>query len=67
MVDIASVLREPVDNLNWLKKNSITKAQAEKMKPDEYEGKIVVGNFVNKDLPTLSEKYEALESKVKKR
>ena len=60
-------LREPVDNFNWLKNNSVTKTQAEKMKPDEYEGKIVVGNFVKKDLPTLNEKYEALESKVNKR
>ena len=60
-------LREPVDNLNWLKTNSITKAQAEKMKNEEYEGKIVVGNFVKKDLPTLTEKYEALERKVQNR
>jgi len=57
-------LRQPVDNLNWLKNNSITKAQAEKMKPEELEGKIIIGNFVKKEQPTLNERYEAMERKV---
>ena len=57
-------LRQPIDNLNWLKNNSITKAQAEKMKPEELEGKIIIGNFVKKEQPTLNERYEAMERKV---
>jgi 2-oxoglutarate ferredoxin oxidoreductase subunit beta len=60
-------LREPVDNLNWLKENSITKAQAEKMKTEELDGKVIVGNFVKKKELTLNERYEALESRVQSR
>ena len=58
-------LREPVDNIKWLKENSVTKAQAEKMKTEELEGKVIIGNFVKKNLPTLNDRYEALESRVK--
>jgi 2-oxoglutarate ferredoxin oxidoreductase subunit beta len=60
-------LREPVDNLNWLKDNSIPKSQAEKMKTDELEGKIIIGNFVKKEVPTLNDRYKTLESKVQSR
>lgn len=60
-------LREPVDNFHWLKNNSITRAQAEKMKTEELDGKIIVGNFVKKGVPTLNERYEALENKVQSR
>ena len=60
-------LREPVDNLNWLKNNSIPKSQAEKMKTDELEGKIIIGNFVKKEVPTLNDRYKTLESKVQSR
>jgi 2-oxoglutarate ferredoxin oxidoreductase subunit beta len=60
-------LREPVENLNWLKNNSIPKSQAEKMKTDELEGKIIIGNFVKKEVPTLDDRYKTLESKVQSR
>jgi 2-oxoglutarate ferredoxin oxidoreductase subunit beta len=60
-------LREPVDNLNWLKSNSIPKSQAEKMETDELEGKIIIGNFVKKEVPTLNDRYKTLESKVQSR
>ncbi len=37
------------------------------MKPEELEGKIVIGNFVKKEQPTLNERYEAMERKVRSR
>ena len=60
-------LREPVDNLNWLRNSSVTREQAEKMKPEELKDKIIVGNFVKKDLPTLNDRYEIMEKSVRKR
>ena len=58
-------LRDPVSNLNWLRENSVTKRQAEKLSEEELEGKILVGDFVEKELPTLEDLYLELESKVK--
>jgi 2-oxoglutarate ferredoxin oxidoreductase subunit beta len=57
-------LREPVDNLNWYKNNSILKSQADKLSEEELLGKIIVGNFVKKDIPTLNDRYEALAKKI---
>ena len=39
----------PTDNIKWLKEHTVMKAQADKMTPEELEGKIVVGEFVNKE------------------
>lgn len=57
-------LREPVDNLNWYKNNSVLKSQAEKMSEEELLGKIIVGNFVKKEKPTLNDRYESLARKI---
>jgi hypothetical protein len=37
------------------------------MKPEELEDKIIVGNFVKKEQPTLNERYEVMERKVQSR
>ena len=37
----------PTDNIKFLKEHTVLKAQADKMTPEELEGKIVVGEFVN--------------------
>jgi len=55
-------LRDPVSNLRWLKDNSITMKQAEEMDP---EGKILVGDFVEKELPTLEERYIEMEQRMR--
>lgn len=60
-------LREPIDNFNWLKNNSVSKTKAEKMTLEELEGKFVVGDFVRKDAPTLSDRYEELIKKAQQR
>lgn len=53
-------LRDPVENLRWLRENSVTKKQAEKMSEEELRGKIIVGDFIEKKEPTLVEQYENL-------
>jgi len=54
-------LRDPVSNLNWLLENSVTAKQAEKMTEEELKDKILVGDFVEKELPTLEDLYLDLE------
>jgi 2-oxoglutarate ferredoxin oxidoreductase subunit beta len=58
-------LREPIDNLNWLRQNSMTLKQAEKMSEDELRGKIVIGEFVEKSYPTLDELHAELEHRIR--
>jgi 2-oxoglutarate ferredoxin oxidoreductase subunit beta len=55
-------LRTPVENLIWLRDHSVTIKQAEKMRKDELEGKILVGDFVEKNLQTLEDLYLKLGS-----
>jgi 2-oxoglutarate ferredoxin oxidoreductase subunit beta len=57
-------LRDPVENLNWLKNNSLTVKQSEKLSEEEAKGKIIVGEFVEKQLPTLNDGYLELEERI---
>jgi 2-oxoglutarate ferredoxin oxidoreductase subunit beta len=52
--------------LLWLKKQSVTIAEAEKLTEKELEEKIVVGEFVSKTYPTLTEKLQAVLEEAKK-
>jgi len=52
--------------LLWLKKQSVTIAEAEKLTERELEDKIVVGEFVSKTYPTLTEKLQAVLKEAKK-
>ena len=45
-------IADPIENLEYLRKNSITRDQAATMSKDELIGKIVVGKFVDVQLPT---------------
>lgn len=58
-------LRDPVSNLRWLKEYSVTLRQADKMNPDDLEGKILVGDFVEKELPTLEDRYLEMEKRIR--
>lgn len=53
--------------LLWLKEQSVTIEEAEKLTEKELEGKIVVGEFVAKSLPTLTENIQAVLKEAKKR
>ena len=52
--------------LLWLKKQSVTVEEAKKLNEKELEGKIVVGEFVDKALPPLTEMIQATLEKAKK-
>ena len=57
-------ISDPVKSIEYLKENSFTKEQAEKLPPEQLVGKIVVGKFVEKHLPTLEDKYLEMEQRV---
>jgi 2-oxoglutarate ferredoxin oxidoreductase subunit beta len=57
-------LTDPVKNLEFLKENSVTREQAAKMSAEQLVGKIVIGKFVDKELPTLEDCYQQMERKV---
>jgi 2-oxoglutarate ferredoxin oxidoreductase subunit beta len=57
-------LSDPLKNLEFLKDNSVTREQAEKMSPDQLVRKIVIGKFVDKEVPTLEDAYREMEQKV---
>lgn len=60
-------LRDPVSNFKWLRENSVTERQAEKMTPEELEDRILVGDFVEKKMPTLGDRYLEMEEKARGR
>lgn len=55
---------DPVKNIEYLKDNSITKEQAEKLPAKQLAGKIVIGKFVEKRLPTLEDAYLEMERQL---
>jgi len=57
-------ISDPVENIEYLRNNSVTKEQAAKMTSEQLVGKIVVGKFVDKQLPTLEDAYREMEAKV---
>lgn len=57
-------ISDPLKNLEYIKENSVTREQAEKMLPEELVSKIVIGKFVDKEAPTLEDSYREMERKV---
>lgn len=56
----ANRLGGPVKMMTSLKENTITTAQAKKMKPEELEGKILRGIFVDRETVSYLDRYDAL-------
>ncbi len=56
---------DAVKMMQWLKENSIPLSKAEKMTPEELEGKIVIGEFVDRDAPEYTELYEELRKQIR--
>ena len=52
--------RLPIENYNFFKEASILLAKARTMSLEELEGRIVCGEFVNKDVPEYTEQYQKL-------
>ncbi len=57
--------RTPIDNINFFKENSVSLVKAKNMSPEELVGKIVTGEFVNKDVPEYTEQYLSLIERVR--
>lgn len=55
----------PVQMLEYLKKNSVTIAAAEKMEPDDLAGKIVIGEFYHGNAPEYTELYDKVIERAK--
>jgi 2-oxoglutarate ferredoxin oxidoreductase subunit beta len=53
-------IRSAVDMMNWMKENSVVKRKADKLNEEELEGKLIVGDFVNKNKSEFSESLCAL-------
>jgi 2-oxoglutarate ferredoxin oxidoreductase subunit beta len=56
----------PAQMLLWLKKNSVTLQEASSKTPQELEGRVIIGEFANKERPELAAQYQQMFKKVKK-
>ena len=54
----------PVDMLRWMKENSVTVKAAEKLSPEELEGKFTRGVIVERDLPEFIQVYDDLRREL---
>ncbi|NJE08774.1 2-oxoacid:ferredoxin oxidoreductase subunit beta [Thermococcus sp. M39] len=52
--------------IKWYNKITVPISKAKNMSPEELEGKIVIGEFVDRDRPSLDEEYEAYKKRAKK-
>ena len=57
--------RTPIDNINYFKENSIALEKSKTMAPEELEGKIIIGEFINKEIPEYTDQYLDLIAKVR--
>lgn len=58
-------MAKPVESLNWIKDNSVTIKQAEKMQDEEVENKFVIGKFVDREQADFSTKYKKIQQIAK--
>jgi len=56
--------KSPVDMFRWMKDSSVTLKQAERMSPEELEGKFTRGIFVENYLPEFIEVYDNLAERL---
>jgi 2-oxoglutarate ferredoxin oxidoreductase subunit beta len=54
----------PVDMIRWMKENSVTVKAAEKLSPEEVEGKLTRGVIVERDLPEFIQVYDDLHREL---
>ena len=57
-------LSKPQDMLNYFKTSTVQISKAKTMSPEELEGKIVVGEFINVSSETYTERYERVRERV---
>jgi 2-oxoglutarate ferredoxin oxidoreductase subunit beta len=56
--------KSPVDMLRWMKENSVSVKAAEKLPPEETEGKFTRGVIVERDLPEFIQVYDDLHTEL---
>ncbi len=59
-------LKNAVDILQWFKTNSVSLQQAEKMTEKDLMGKIVVGEFVHREFPSLTQNLYEMVREARK-
>jgi 2-oxoglutarate ferredoxin oxidoreductase subunit beta len=58
-------MASPVKMIEWFKENSVRKPVAEKMKPEEVEGKFLIGVLSDSDRTSYNEEYEKVREKAR--
>ncbi|MFQ3587618.1 MAG: 2-oxoacid:ferredoxin oxidoreductase subunit beta [Fimbriimonadaceae bacterium] len=56
---------DPVEMLHWQKESAVPIAAAKTMSPEELEGKIVTGVFVDQPRPEFGEEYRAMCERIR--
>lgn len=56
--------RTPIDNINYFKANSVPLNKAQEMSPEELAEKIVVGEFVKREIPEYTAQYLSIIERV---
>ncbi|HRV98066.1 MAG TPA: 2-oxoacid:ferredoxin oxidoreductase subunit beta [Aminobacteriaceae bacterium] len=56
--------RTPIDNVNFFKANSVPLNKAQEMSPEELAEKIVVGEFVKREIPEYTAQYLSIIERV---
>ncbi len=57
-------LGSPADMIRWLKDNSVKVSKVPELKPEELEGKIVTGIFVDEDKPEFTAEYAKMRARL---
>ena len=52
--------------IRWYQKITVPISKTKKMSPEELEGKVIIGEFVDRDRPSLDEEYERYKERAKK-
>ncbi|QCQ23348.1 2-oxoacid:ferredoxin oxidoreductase subunit beta [Desulfoglaeba alkanexedens] len=57
----------PVEMLRWQKETAVRVEKAQKMTPEELEGKFTIGILVDRDLPIYTQEYQKIRETAKAR
>ncbi|MCL4440755.1 MAG: 2-oxoacid:ferredoxin oxidoreductase subunit beta, partial [Firmicutes bacterium] len=60
-------MKTPGEMLGWQKKHAVSLKTAVNMSQEELQGKIVIGEFADKNLPELTDSYRRMIREVQKR
>ena len=58
-------LGSAVDMMKWQRDNAVTVQRAKRMKPEELEGRIIIGVLADKELPIYQDEYDEVKARAK--